>query len=129
MTRDDDIYRWMEEQLDYNETFRGDKINEEKLEKLNKMKKLCKHLAMIDPRIEAPFMPFDKTCGDGMAQISLPRLCVMRDRDEQHVIAYLIDTSDEVVFSAVNEDRVLISFILFGMWDEFHHEGYDEDDS
>ena len=128
MTKDEyELRRWMEEQLDYNDSFCGEEINEAQLERLNRMKKMCCEIAELEHGIEAPFEPFDNTCCDGMAQLLFPTVKVIRNEKVRKMLSTLTEEADEVVASAANGDGILYSFIIFGMWDKFHHEGYDEE--
>lgn len=124
MTRDD-IGRWAEEQAAYNESFSGDEINEQKLAKLNKMKKMCQELARLDSHIEAPFRPFDKTCRNGKAQILLPYVHTIDGESALNILALLSAQADCVSFAALNGEKIIITYTVLDMWDEFHHDGYD----
>lgn len=125
MRNDDELRRLVGEVADYNDSFRGDEINEDKLEKLNRMKKICGEICELDPRIDAPFMPFDKTCRNGTAQIMLPYLLFTTDDKVRSRISSLVVAADDLAFSALDGEHIRITFGLHDMWTAFHYEGYE----
>lgn len=128
MTRDEDHRRFVIENEDYNESFRGEVLNEEKMSKLNRMKKICGDIAKLEPKVEAPFVPFDCTNRNGVAAIVVPSLWMSDKSTVRSRLAFLFSEADSVIVSALSGDHIRITFTVMDMWDKFHHEGYEENE-
>ena len=124
---DKELRNWMQNQADYNESFRGTKLNSDKLSKLNAMNQLCGQLHEADDRIETPFVPFDNHCCNATVKISIPKVYFSTNKRVQAMLSALFSAADDVWFSCMSGESIDITFGIHDMWDEFTHQGYEGD--
>lgn len=122
---DDELRDWMQEQNEYNESFRGTKIKPDKLQRLNSMKYMLKQLHEADDRIETPFVPFDNQCRNATVKITIPYVYFSTNRRVQTTMAALFSAADDVAFTSLGGESIGITFGIHDMWEEYHHEGYE----
>lgn len=126
MTNDEqNMRRWMAEQAEYNESFRGEVLDDAKMARLNRLRALCRELAEIESGAESPFCVFDNTCQNGMAQIRLPEVYVFNTTRGRNILSELFARADDVMASAAS-GRITLTFGVRDTWKTFTHEGYDE---
>ena len=126
MNRDEhEVRKWMAEQAEYNDSFRGEDLNGEKVDSLKELWEKCRALSEIVPEIKCPTVLSDETDRHGLAQLYLPNVLVLDDDDAQKMLADLLTGADHVVISALNGEHIVVTFAVEDMWDTFRHDGYD----
>lgn len=110
---------------DDNEHFLGIEINEDKLNRLNKMRELCRNIAEIEPQCSNPFYPFDNKRSNGAVKLEMhtpfwtfePRVITM--------LSELLSMADDVSICAIEgTDTIRIMCSVHEMWNKH---GYDND--
>lgn len=127
----DDIGLWSDRKERQNNTFRGFEVNAEKVEKLERLKKLCERLAELDNAVHFEGVYMNSRAQDGMAKITLPALFFSSDRRVMNTLAKLFAEADQVFFScpyAVYDEELagdddepgekilVMTFVVDNMW-------------
>ena len=125
---DRELRRWMEEQAAYNEAFRGKNIDPDKLRRLNKLTTLAEKLREADGVIVVPFSPFTNHSQNAQVCVNLPDFWMIEDYPQRALLADMLRLTDDFSVSALGPEGLTMAFGVRDMWEEFTHEGYDEDE-
>ena len=108
---------------DDNEHFLGEVLDEKKMERLKKIRTMCREIAEAEPEISAKFMPFSNESRNGTASLIFPQLLFCANDKVNGKLSDVFHLSDAFVITAMGE-RIKLSFIVHDMWTKF---GYDND--
>ena len=108
---------------DDTEHFLGIEINETKMERLNKMRDLCREIASRDRSITAPFHPFSTKEKNASVFLEITSPLWTFDTTITKKLAELFSLADGFAI-AEGDGSIRITFDILDMWDKF---GYDND--
>ena len=113
----------LDDLTDHNAAFRGQELNTEKLTRLTALRSACRALAEAVPEIESPMLVFDNTCRNAAAQITMPVVFILEQASAKNMLSALMTNADDVIFSALDGNRIAISFTVVDMWTAYHFDG------
>lgn len=108
---------------DNTEHFLGIEINEKKMERLNKMRSLCREVASRDSGITAPFNPFSTKEKNASVFLEFTSPLWTFDTTITNKLSELFSMADGFAI-AEGDGSIRITFDILDMWDKF---GYDND--
>lgn len=115
MEQYDDIMDWAEDKAEENEEFWGDDLNEEKNERLTRMREACIKLTEIDRDIKHKYQTFDNSNQNGTVQIVFPGIYFSPDKRVTDVLSKLCEDADHIWLSSMN-GKITMTFAVADMW-------------
>ena len=115
----------MEESVmsDINEMFHGDKYDDGKLERLSKMRNICREVAEIDSSVSAPMIPFTTESRNASVKLELKNPFWTARKGVRQRIALLFDLADDTAVAIVDgTDTIRMTFGVQDMWVEWHYD-------
>ena len=110
---------------DDTEHFLGIELNEKKMERLNKMRDLCRRIAEAEPQIRNPFDPFDNRRRSGSVRLEARSPFWTFSGEAVKLLSELLSMADDVAVCVVaGTDTLRLTCSISDMWDE---SGYDND--
>ena len=119
-------YKPTEEEMltsDINEMFHGEKLDDEKMKRLNKMRKLCREIADGEDGVSAPMVPFSdhERCATVCLETRSPFWTFAPAIVKR--LSVLFSLADEVAIAIVEDtDIIRISCGILDMWTEWHYD-------
>lgn len=104
-----------------NERYVGDVLDESKMNRLNKMRALCRNAAESDPQIGVKTLPFSNRSRNGTAMLLLPSAFFCADRCALRSVSEAVALADALTVVSVGE-QLRVSLIVLDMWSEYHLE-------
>ena len=107
---------------DVNELFVGDELDQAKLDKLNRLRDLCREIAETEEGIRARVFPFSNANRNGMAGLDFRKFAFCSNRKVMRTLAQVLASADDFSLSAA-DDGVRMCFGIHDMWEHFHYDG------
>ncbi len=108
---------------DINERFRGDRYDMEKLERLNRMRRLCREIAEAERGVSMRPCPLSDRSRNGMVGLDMPRVILMTAPGVLKRLAALFPLADDACVSAAADDGVVrLTFCVRDMWTRWHYD-------
>ena len=109
----------IEDKLD---RFVGDEIDPAKMERLNKMRDICREISEINSRIKYPFSAFDNRSVNAYVRLQFPLMMFIDNKDIIKRIEHLVSASDDMAIAILeNGEAIQLSFGIRNMWNKFHY--------
>ena len=108
---------------DINDYFVGDEIDQEKLERLNRMRDICREICEKESGVAAPLFPFSNRERNGTVKLEMKNPFWTFSAAVMKRVAALFSMSDDAAI-AIPEgtDIIRITFGVHDMWKEFHYD-------
>lgn len=105
---------------DINEFFRGDVLDQAKMDRLNVLRNFCAEIAEYDPRIKYMAYPFSNESRNGTVILDFPQVLFCNDRRVISRLSAAIAKADDLCVSAL-DGHMRFSLGIKDMWKEFHY--------
>ena len=109
---------------DDTEHFLGIEINENKLNKLNTMQRLCREIANRDSGIANRFRPFSTNDKNASVSLDIKNPLWTHDAVIIQTLSELMGMADGFALATCEDGTMRMTFNILDMWDRF---GYDND--
>ena len=106
---------------DINEFFRGDVLDQEKMDMLNVLRNFCAEIAEYDPRIKYSAYPFSNESRNATVIIDFPKVLFCNDRRVISRLSAAIAKADDLCVSTL-DGHMRFSLGIKDMWKEFHYD-------
>lgn len=106
--------------IDAAENFRGTELDETNLNRLNRMRGLCRSIAEAEPRIKNPFTPFDNTCRHASVTLETGNPFWTFDARVTKALPELLSLSDDFSVCIVDgTETIRLMCSVHDMWKSF----------
>ena len=106
---------------DANERFHGDVLDEKKMDRLNRLRAVCRAVSDAEPSIKFTAYPFSDRSQNGMVILDFPKVMFCTSRQAISAISQAFALSDDITTTTL-AGNLRISFGVHNMWSDFHYD-------
>ena len=115
---------WLNKTIDDNEHFLGEELDQEKMDRLNRLRDLSARFAKGERGVSYSAFPFSNRSRNAMITIDVPSVFFTASSRSMQTISEITALSDFVSFAVVADGKIRIGFGVHDMWTKF---GYTND--
>lgn len=105
---------------DINDFFRGDVLDQTKMDRLNELRAACAAIAEYEPRIKYMAYPFSNESRNGTVILDFPQVLFCTDKRVMNRLSVAIAKADDLCVSSL-DGHMRFSLGVKDMWKEFHY--------